>query len=287
MANPRAEFSAIVDRPLLHLPGGAKVAVMLVVNVEQKEFDQPVGAPVSAASPASLPEVPQFSLFEYGLRVGVWRILEATERLGVKASMTLNASVYEEYARVADAAVHAGWEPVAHGYYQKPLPQEKDERATIRRTLDTIEEHTGTRPLGWLGPGLNETFDTPDVLADEGVKYVLDWVNDDQPYPMKVKTGSLVSLPYSTELNDMGVYVRGMHAAPELFDRVRDAVETLAGDKPETARVLPIGVHPFVVGQPHRFPHFVRMLEHLKNMPTVTFMTATEIYQWYLGATGS
>ena len=288
MSNPRAEFSAIVDRPPLHLPNGAKVAVMLVVNVEQKEFDQPVGSPISNAPPgtALLPEVPQFSLFEYGLRVGVWRLLDATTRLGVKTSMTLNASVYEGYARVADAAVAAGWDPVGHGYYQRALPLEDDERATIRRTLDTIEAHTGRRPLGWLGPGLNETFDTPDVLSDEGVRFVLDWVNDDQPYPMKVESGSLVSVPYSNELNDIGVYVRGAHRAPELYERVRDAADTLLNDKPETARVLPIGVHPFIVGTTHRFPYFVKMLEHLKNTPGVIFMTATEIYEWYVGETG-
>jgi peptidoglycan/xylan/chitin deacetylase (PgdA/CDA1 family) len=286
MANPRADFSAIVDRPPLKLPNGAKVAVLLVVNVEQKEFDQPVGSPMSAAGQSAvLPEVPQFSLFEYGLRVGVWRMLEATTRLDVKTSMTLNGSVYEAYAQVADAAVKAGWDPVGHGYYQRPLPTEPDERAAIKRTLDTIEQHTGKRPLGWLGPGLGETFDTPDVLAEEGVRFVLDWVNDDQPYPMKVKSGSLTSVPYSNELNDIGVYIRGLHRGPELYDRVVAAADTLLSDKPETARILPIAVHPFIMGQAHRFPYFVKMLEHLKNTPDITFMTATEIYEWYVGET--
>ena len=288
MANPRVDFSAIVDRPVLHLPNGGKVAVMLVVNVEQKEFDQPVGAPLSPTPPGSviLPEVPQFSNFEYGLRVGIWRMLEATTRLEVKTSMTLNASVYEAYARVADAAVSAGWDPVGHGYYQRPLPVEDDERGAIRRTLDTIEQHTGKRPLGWLGPGLAETFDTPDILADEGVRFVLDWVNDDQPYPMKVKSGSLMSVPYTNELNDIGVYIRGAHTAPELYDRVCNAADTLLNDKPETARILPVAVHPFIMGTTHRFPYFVKMLEHLKNTPGVIFMTATEVYEWYVGETG-
>lgn len=281
MANPRADFSAIVDRPLLHLPGSAKVAVLLVVNVEQKEFDQPVGSPLSAQPNVRLPEVPAFSLFEYGLRVGIWRILEATRALKITPSMTLNASVYEAYARVADATVAAGWDVVAHGYHQRQLPAEENERNTIRRTLDTIEEHTGKRPLGWLGPGLAETFDTPDILAEEGVRYVLDWVNDDQPYPLKVKTGSLLSVPYSNELNDIGVYIRGGHKAPELHDRVISAAETLLHDVPETARILPIAVHPFIMGQAHRFPYFVRMLEHLRAQPQFVFMTATEIYEWY------
>ena len=286
MGNPRADFVPIVDRPILTLPDSKRVAAMLVVNVEQKEFDQPVGSPMSSASPATLPEVPQFSLFEYGLRVGIWRMLEVTERMGIPTSMTLNGSVGDHYPRVLEACVNAGWDPVGHGYHQRPLNTEQDERTVIKQTLDSIERQTGKRPMGWLGPGLQETFDTPDVLAEEGVRYVLDWVNDDQPYPMKVKSGDLLSVPYSNELNDIGVYIRGLHKAPELFDRVCDAAETLLSDTPETARVLPIAVHPFIMGQPHRFPYFVKLLEHLANMPAVTFMTATQIYEWYVEQTG-
>ncbi len=286
MSNPRADFVPIVDRPILTLPDSKRVAAMLVVNVEQKEFDQPVGSPISSASPAMLPEVPPFSVFEYGLRVGVWRMLEVTQRMGIPTSMTLNGSVGDTYPRVLEACVSAGWDPVGHGYQQRPLNTEDDERAVIKQTLDSIERQTGTRPVGWLGPGLQETFDTPDILADEGVRYVLDWVNDDQPYPMKVKNGSLLSVPYSNELNDIGVYIRGMHKAPELFDRVHNAVDTLLADTPETARVLPVAVHPFIMGQPHRFPYFVKILEHLANMPSVVFMTATQIHDWYVEQTG-
>ena len=284
MSNPRADFSAIVDRPPLHLPNGARVVVLLVVNVEQKEFDSPVGSPLTAPG-GTPPEVPAFSRFEYGLRVGVWRMMEAIQRIGVATTMALNASVFESYGRVVDGALQKGWAIVGHAYYQEPLPSEPDERSVIRRTLDTIEEKTGKRPLGWLGPGLNETFDTPDVLADEGVRLVLDWVNDDQPYPLKVKSGSLLSVPYSNELNDIGVYIRSGHSAPELYERAKNALDTLLGDEPETARVLPLAVHPFIFGQPHRFPYFVKMLELVKNHPSVVSMTATEIYEWYMTET--
>lgn len=286
MSNPRADFVPIVDRPVLTLPDSKRVAAMLVVNVEQKEFDQPIGSPISTASPAKLPEVPPFSVFEYGLRVGIWRMLEVTQRMGIPTSMTLNGSVGDTYPRVLEACVNAGWDPVGHGYQQRPLNTEDDEHAVIKQTLESIERQTGTRPTGWLGPGLQETFDTPDLLAEEGVRYVLDWVNDDQPYPMKVKSGSLLSVPYSNELNDIGVYIRGQHKAPELYDRVTDAANTLLNDTPETARVLPIAVHPFIMGQPHRFGYFVKILEHLANMPAVVFMTATQIHDWYVEQAG-
>jgi allantoinase len=285
MANPRADFVPLPDRPKLTLPDGLRVAVVLVVNVEQKEFGEPVGSPLSQAANPLLPEVPQFSVFEYGLRVGIWRMLEATKRLEIPASMTLNGSVGDNYPGVVEACIKAGWDPVGHGYHQVPLNLVDDERAEIHKTLHAIERQTGKRPLGWLGPGLQETFDTPDVLAEEGVRYVLDWVNDDQPYPMHVKTGSLVSVPYTNEINDIGIYLRGGHRAPEMLDRVEASLSTLLTDTPETARILPIAVHPFIMGQPHRFPTFVKMLEMVKNHPGVAFMTATQVYEWYVEAT--
>jgi peptidoglycan/xylan/chitin deacetylase (PgdA/CDA1 family) len=285
MANPRADFVPIIDRPPLTLPDDLRLAVMLVVNVEQKEFDQPVGSLQGQPGNTKLPEVPLFSVFEYGLRVGIWRMLEATKRLEISISMTLNGSVGDSYPGVVEACMQAGWDPVGHGYHQVPLNLVDDERAEIRKTLDAIERQTGKRPQGWLGPGLQETFDTPDILADEGVRYVLDWVNDDQPYPLKVKTGTLTSLPYSNEINDIGIYLRGGHKAPEMLDRVEASLSTLLSDTPQTARILPIAVHPFIMGQPHRFPTFVKILEMVKNHPGVAFMTATQIYEWYAEAT--
>jgi peptidoglycan/xylan/chitin deacetylase (PgdA/CDA1 family) len=282
MGNPRADFVPIVDRAPLHLPDGHRVIALLVVNVEQKQFDTPAGSPLGPNAP-KLPEVPVFSKFEYGLRVGIWRMLEVTQRLEIPTSMTLNGSVGDFYPRVLDACVEAGWDAVAHGYFQDGLNEEEDERPVIRQALDAIERQTGRRPLGWLGPGLHETFDTPDVLANEGVRYVLDWVNDDQPYPMKVKSGRLTSVPYSNEINDIPIYIRGNHSSPEIVQRTQDALTTLLADQPQTVRVLPIAVHPFIMGQPHRFPYFVKVLEHLKNQPGVVFMTATQIYEWYEG----
>lgn len=288
MPNPRAEFSAIVDRPPRSLPHDARVGVILVVNVEQKPFGDPQGSPLSRQSEASakLPEVPEFTRFEYGLRAGIWRILQATARLEITPSMTLNGSVVDEYPRVFQATHAAGWDAVGHGYQQRPLNQEADERAVIRQTLDAIERGTGKRPLGWLGPGLIETFDTPDILAEEGVRYVMDWVNDDQPYDLTTKAGPLVAVPYSNEINDIPVYLRMGMASPALKEMALDALDTLLHDEPATARFLPIAVHPFIVGQPHRFKHFVEMLEQLKSHPSVVFMTATEVYEWHVAQSG-
>lgn len=283
MSNPRANFVPIVDRPTLELPHDARVGVILIVNVEQKPLDHPQGSPLSRQAPGSelLPEVPEFSRFEYGLRVGIWRILEATTRLGIRPSMTLNGSVCDTYPRVVEAAVDASWDAVAHGYHQRPLNKEPDERAVIRQTLDAIERGTGSRPLGWLGPGLIETHQTPDLLVEEGVKFVMDWVNDDQPYDLMTPHGPLVAVPYSNEMNDIPVYLRAGQPAGALRDMALDALNTLIHDVPSTARFLPVAVHPFIVGQPHRFGQFVDMIEQLKAHPNVVFMTATEVYHWH------
>ncbi len=283
MSNPRAEFVPIVDRARLTLPHNARVAVMLVVNVEQQEFDQPMGRPLSPQPPGRerLPDVPNFSWFEYGLRVGFWRMLATTRRLRFPATMALNGAVCDNYPRVAQAASSAGWDVVGHGYFQRPLPTEEDESATIGRALSAIESCLGVRPLGWLGPGLGETANTPELLVDHGVEFVLDWVNDDQPYELNVANGRLLSVPYSNELNDIGVYVRLGHPGPSMLERVRDHLQTLIDDEPETARVMPIAVHPYVLGQPHRFPYFVKMLELVANTPAAVPMTATDIYRWW------
>lgn len=287
MANPRTDFSAIVDRKPLSLPNGAQVAVMLAVNIEDWEFDQgpvrPINPPPTGTS--RIPDVQNYSWFEYGLRVGFWRILQTTERLGIKAVMSLNAVMLERHLRVTQAAIDAGWEVLAHSYLQRPLPVEDDERAVIRKTIDVIKEHTGRMPRGWMGPAMAETFDTVDILADEGFEYVLDWMSDDQPFPLKVAKGELLAIPYTVELNDIPIYLGQNHESSALYDRVVDHLDTLLADEPKTARLMPIGVHPFIVGQPHRFKHFVKALEHLKANPAVTFMTGSELLDWYREAT--
>ena len=289
MGNPRAEFIPIKDRPRLELPRGARVAAMLVMNVEQTEFDHFVGRPLNPPPPGRerLPDVPNFSWFEYGLRAGFWRILDVCRRMSVPITMTLNGSVCDSYPQVAQAALDAGWDVVGHGYYQRPLTVEQDERAAIRRALDAIESFAGSRPKGWLGPALAETADTPELLVAEGVEFVLDWVNDDQPYELNAANGKLLSIPYSNELNDLGVYVRQGHAGRALLDRVEDHLDTLIVDEPETARVMAVGLHPFVMGQPHRFPYFVKILELIMNTPGAIPMTATEIFRWHREQTGT
>lgn len=288
MSNPRAEFLPIVDRPALKLPGGARLAVWVVVNIEEWPFDEPMARTVLPPPQGAVivPDVTNFGWFDYGLRVGIWRIKDVLDRHGVRASVSLNGSVCLTYPRIVEACLASRWEIFGHGFLQRALPKEKDERAVIRATIEAIEAKTGTRPRGWMGPGLHETPDTPDILAEEGIEYCLDWTNDDLPYEMKVKKGRLFSIPYTLELNDIPIYAVQHHRSSELYDRTRDQFDTLYREGKDCARIMAIAVHPYLTGVPHRIGYFEKIFEYIKGHEGVVFMTGSEILDWYKEAAG-
>ena len=180
MANPRADFSPIFDRKPLKLPGGARVAVWPVINVEEWDINEPMARTVlpTPQGVSVIPDIPNFGWFDYGLRVGFWRMKQVLDSYNIRATVSLNASVCHSYPQIVTESVKSGWEMLAHSYIQRVINKEPDEREAIRRTISTIEEFTGKAPRGWMGPGLAETFDTPDILAEEGIEYVADWCND-------------------------------------------------------------------------------------------------------------
>ena len=210
---------------------------------------------------------------------------QVLDNYGIRATVSLNASVCNSYPSLVTESLKSGWEMLAHSYIQRVINKEPDERAAIRRTLSTIQEFTGKVPRGWMGPGLAETFDTPDILAEEGVEYVADWCNDDQPYHMKVKSGSLVALPYTVELNDIPVYLVQHHCSPELFDRAKDHFDTLYREGEESSRIMCISTHPYITGAAHRIKYYDKIFEYIKQHDDVVFMTGEEILDWYTEAT--
>jgi len=284
VTNPRADYSPIIDRKPLQLPQKARVAVWVIINIEEWSFDAPMPRavlPTPQGVPA-IPDVPNYSWFEYGLRIGFWRIKEVLDRHGVKATVSLNASVCQTYPRIVEECLNSGWEIMGHGFVQRVLNLEEDEREVIRRSITTIREATGDKwPRGWMGPGLAETFDTPDILAQEGIEYVCDWVNDDQPYRMKVKDGELISLPYTLELNDIPVHIVQHHPAAEFLQRAKDQFDTLYREGAQNARVMAISVHPYITGAPHRIGYFDRIFRYLKEQRGVLFWRGADILDWY------
>ena len=283
MSNPRADFSPIFDRKPLKLPGGARVAVWPVINVEEWDINEPMARTVlpTPQGVSVIPDIPNFGWFDYGLRVGFWRMKQVLDNYGIRATVSLNASVCLSYPQIVEESLKSGWELLAHSYIQRVINKEPDERAAIRRTISTIQEFTGTAPRGWMGPGLAETFDTPDILAEEGIEYIADWCNDDQPYPMKVKSGSLVALPYTVELNDIPVYLVQHHRSPELFERAKDHFDTLYCEGADSARVMCVSTHPYITGAAHRIKYYDKIFEYIRQHDDVVFMTGSEILDWY------
>ena len=282
----RIPFSAIVDRPPLKLPGGARVIVWTIVNLEVWDIAKPMARQVLPAPTGVplLPDVPNWSWHEYGMRVGFWRFKALFDRLAIRPTLSVNARVCLDYPRVAEACRDAGWEFMGHSFEQGPIHKEADQKAMIARSLDTIEKFTGKRPVGWLGAGLAETWNTLEYLSAGGVRYVCDWVNDEQPYTMQVGQPPMVSLPYSLQCNDVPAYFDFKNSVSEFEATLKRQFDVLYRDSAESGRVMAIAVHPFVSGQPHRVVALERALEYICGHEGVWLATGWEIVQHYLAS---
>jgi peptidoglycan/xylan/chitin deacetylase (PgdA/CDA1 family) len=174
---------------------------------------------------------------------------------------------------------------MGHSYIQRPMSAETDQAGMIRQTIAAIQQASGRPPRGWMGPGLTETWETPDRLAEAGIEYVCDWVNDDLPYDMRVNKGRLVSLPYTVELNDIPIFLLQHHASEELLRRTRDHFDTLYAEGETRPRCMAIAVHPYITGAPHRIKYFDQVFQYLTKYPDVLFWKGEEILDWYLSQT--
>jgi peptidoglycan/xylan/chitin deacetylase (PgdA/CDA1 family) len=224
MNNPRIPFMLSSQRPPLAALDGRAILVHLVVNVEHWPFDQPMPRTLLTAPHGreTVPDVPNYSWAEYGLRCGLPRIIDAIRGRGLPASASLNASVIDAYPEAAQALLEAGWEFIGHGIHQRALSQEDGDgqARTIAAALDRIERFSGRRPRGWLSPGLRETLDTPDLLAQAGIDYLFDWCLDDLPNWMRTAGRPLLALPYALELNDSVIHAVEKHATGEFSRRL-------------------------------------------------------------------
>src|SRR4051812_16887114 len=189
----RFEYSPIAGRKPWGLPGGARIAVWTIVNVEDWDIEKPMPRQVLPAPQAAqvVPDVPNWAWHEYGMRVGFWRMFEALQERGIRASTTVNARVCQTYEPLARAMLDAGWEFMGHGVVQGAMHLLTDQRAAIQEAVKLLTDFTGRPPKGWLGPGLTETWETPDLLAEAGIEYVCDWVADDQPFEIRTNSGPL------------------------------------------------------------------------------------------------
>jgi allantoinase len=283
----RSPFIPIAKRPKLCWPNGARLAVWVVPNIEYWNEDSLAGG-TTVAPPKQVPDIANYSWRDYGLRVGIWRQMDILQRLNIPATVALNSLVCDHYPQVVEAGMELGWEFMGHGRTNSQrhsgLP-EPDERAQIREVLDTIAKATGVASRGWLGPGLTETDVTLDILAEFGVDYVGDWVNDEQPQPLHTASRTLVAMPYSSEVNDIPVFLSRGQTAEDFEHIVRTQFDVLYRESAATAKVMCVALHPYLTGVPFRAHHLELALTYMRQYPDVWFATGSEIVDAYRDAT--
>jgi len=279
----RTPYLPIHKRPKLTLPGDARVAVWTIVNVEnwspagampRTVLPPPMGVPL-------LPDVPNWAWHEYGMRVGFWRFLETLSTRKLKASFAVNGTACELYPEACEAAHAAGWDFMGHGWVQKPMHKVEDQKSAIADTIGAIKALTGKPPRGWESPGLTETDETLDLLAEAGIEYVADWVMDEQPLPLKTAYGEIVSVPYTVEINDVVISAVQQQRSDEIFQRGRDQFDRLYIDGKSAPRVMAISIHPYLTGVPHRIKYLEMLYDHILGHKGVVMWTGAEILDWY------
>ena len=263
----RYAFSALPDRPLYDWPGGKRLAVCLCNNIEWFSFMTGLGS--DHTQPGAAQTTRNYAWRDYGNRVGLWYLFDLLDELGLPASHNLNAAVLDNCPQIVDRIRARVDEVIGHGLTnseRQDIMDEATERAMIQATTDAISRHFGAPPRGWLGPYIVQSDVTLDLLQEAGYSYMLDWPADDQPFWMKTRTGRILSVPYSIEVNDSPAQVFRHHTGREFEEMIIDHFDEMLVQSRKYPLVFTIVLHPFVIGQPFRLHALrralTRLLEH-------------------------
>jgi allantoinase len=275
-------YSPIIKRPRLNWPGGARIALWVIPNIEFFSLADHI----PGASGTFVPDIPNWAVRDYGNRVGIFRMMDVLDRYGIRGTVALNSSVCAQHPVIIEEGLRRNWEWMGHNEtntirLNDVAPEE--ETRIIQNAFSTIEQATGARPAGWLGSGLQETWGTLELLAGQGCEYVADWTNDDQPYLMTLESGrSMVSLPYSIEINDKPAYERRSRTAAEFGEMIRRQFDVLYREGADSGRVMAIALHPYLSGQPYRIGALDEALEYICRHEGVWRATGSEIARHFL-----
>jgi peptidoglycan/xylan/chitin deacetylase (PgdA/CDA1 family) len=289
------DYVPLPERKPLRWPNGKRLALMLTLNLEYWELTQDRDGPYVPGGPsinerllpARVPDFNNHSWREYGHRVGIWRLYETFDAAGVPASCAVNGILCERHPQIVTAAAQRGWEMIGHNYIQAdPLVDFRDDRArereVIARTLDLIAAATGRRPKGWLSSGLRCSVNTSDILRELGLTFHCDYMNDEQPYLIHTAHGPLVSIPYTQEVNDIGMFLRRNCTASTAFETMRDEFDELYRAAETSGRIMSVGLHPHIIGRAFRVRALREFLDYAKKFDGVWWATREEIADWYL-----
>jgi allantoinase len=272
-------WSPIIRRPRFSFPNGARVAIWIIPNIEFFALSDMI--PVAAGGGGKVPDVPGFSIRDYGNRIGVFRMMETMARHGARGTVALNSDLCKHHPEIIEECLKLDWEFMGHNETNTKRLNEVppgEDGGIVRRAIETIARETGQRPKGWLGSGLQETWNTLEHLVDNGLEYVADWMFDDQPIPMTLDDGrTIMSVPYSYELNDKpAIEKKGM--SPDAFaEMIMAQFDTLWREGETQARVMAIALHPYITGMPHRIRALDKALDYISRHDRVWFATGAEI----------
>jgi len=277
------DFWPYKDRPKISWPGGARIAFWVAPNIEFYELDPPLN-PARKPWARPTPDILHYAQRDYGNRAGHWRMMEAMDRCGVRGSISLSVALCQHHPEIIAACVERDWEFFSHGIYNTRYcygMDEAQERAIIEDSLETVMAATGQRIAGWLAPALTHTERTFDLLAEYGIRYTCDLFQDDQPQPVHVRKGRLISMPYSLEVNDVIAYNSYLMSPRRYGDVLKMQFDQLYEEGGESGTVMCIPLHAYLVGHPHRVGPFADALEYITSHKDVWVTTAREIADYY------
>ena len=281
----RLNYNPTIERKKLLIDKTTKLIVWVIVNIEvwDPATPQPRNVLPPPMNTPMLPDLPNWAWHEYGMRVGYWRFVNSLKSRKIIPTLALNGLVTDYYPQAVEEALNLNWELMGHGFIQRPMHKVENEYVDIKSTIEKLEKFSGKKIIGWESPGLTETDRTLDVLSENGINYVADWVIDDQPQDLVVSNGNrMLALPYTVEMNDVTISAVQNHRSNEIYKRGKSQFDQLYKESKKSTKIMSISIHPYLTGVPHRINYFNKLLDYINSHEDIIFMTGHEIHDWYI-----
>ena len=288
--NPRVPHELSSNRKKLSPPDGKSLIVHTVMNIEYWPFDKnmPRGIlPPPHGKTPDPPDLPNYSWVEYGMRVGLPRLFKLFAENNIPVSAFINAQVADIYPKAFDEVCKLNWELVGHGWFQESLRVAKDEEHVIKKSLDLLRKLSGQPVRSWFGPAGGETEKTPELLKENGIEFLHDWLIDELPCWMRTKLGPIVAMPYTFELNDVPIWTVQNNSCDEMKKRVDATLNIFDEEKLYNTKIITLALHPHIVGVPQNFYYLKKIIKDLKKRDDVIFMTSSQIGDWFVKEDGT